>query len=197
MRLGEKANVSSITESSTVVKVTTSTADPISDGANSGGRDDRLNCQFYGKNRINCSSEIYSDPVQWRLSREYLDQQIRILRIQLDEMKVIRKHLREMRPFSEHRSGELGFVTTSAPQFTSFSSRRVKTSTTTTTEHSQAASSGDQLEGLRNSYVDSSVNQDTLLPGKRRPPFDKPLKPNRAGRVQVNHVFHNGPDDMK
>jgi len=57
-----------------------------------------LSCQFYGQNRINCSSDVYSDPRRWRSSRDYLDQQIRILRLQLDEMKVIRKHLREMRP---------------------------------------------------------------------------------------------------
>lgn len=51
-----------------------------------------------GQSRINCSSEVYTDPATWRLSRNYLEQQIRILRVQLDELKVIRKHLRAMRP---------------------------------------------------------------------------------------------------
>lgn len=61
---------------------------------NSGG----LNCQLLGQSRINCSSEVYTDPATWRLSRNYLEHQIRILRVQLDELKVIRKHLRAMRP---------------------------------------------------------------------------------------------------
>ncbi len=41
---------------------------------------------------------MYNDPATWRLSRDFLEQQIRILRVQLDELKVIRKHLRAMRP---------------------------------------------------------------------------------------------------
>lgn len=57
-----------------------------------------LNCQLVGQSRINCSSEVYTDPAKWRTSRNYLEQQIRILRVQLDELKVIRKHLRAMRP---------------------------------------------------------------------------------------------------
>ena len=41
---------------------------------------------------------MYNDPATWRLSRNFLEQQIRILRVQLDELKVIRKHLKAMRP---------------------------------------------------------------------------------------------------
>ena len=48
--------------------------------------------------QVNCSSRLHSDPEQWRLSRNYLEQQIRTLRVQLDEMKIIRKHLRTIRP---------------------------------------------------------------------------------------------------
>ena len=52
--------------------------------------DDKLNCHFWSKDRINCSREVYSDPEQWRLSRDYLEHKINMLRIQLSEMKVIR-----------------------------------------------------------------------------------------------------------
>jgi hypothetical protein len=64
--------------------------------------DGKLNCQIVGQSRINCSSEVYNDPATWRLSRDFLEQQIRILRVQLDELKVIRKHLRAMRPDKSH-----------------------------------------------------------------------------------------------
>lgn len=70
----------------------------------SSGGPGKLNCEILGKEqrrRINCSSEVYSDPATWRLSRDYLEQQIRVLRVQLDELKVIRKHLRAIRPSGE------------------------------------------------------------------------------------------------
>ena len=86
-----------------------STVTPISPEL-SGSSSSKLNCQIVGKTRINCSSEVYSDPATWRLSRDYLEQQIRILRVQLDELKVIRKHLRAMRPFD---SGPLSTPTSS------------------------------------------------------------------------------------
>ena len=97
----------------------------------------KLNCQILGKQRINCSSEVYSDPATWRLSRDYLEQQIRILRVQLDELKVIRKHLRAMRPpgSSSPQGGEftsspaeLPLSRPDAPDAATASKQRKKTS---------------------------------------------------------------------
>ena len=59
-----------------------------------------LDCQLWNKKQVNCSSRLHSDPEQWRLGRNYLEQQIRTLRLQLDEMKIIRKHLRTIRPLA-------------------------------------------------------------------------------------------------
>ena len=99
MRLRENFNISSIEESSTTVDV--STEETITETSESS-----TPCQFFSKDQINCSSEVYSDPVQWRLSREYFDQQIQILRVQLREMKVIRRHLREMKPLNKFLTGK-------------------------------------------------------------------------------------------
>lgn len=78
-----------------------------------------------GQSRINCSSEVYSDPATWRLSRDFLEQQIRILRVQLNELKVIRKHLRAVRPTggekfagpNKHRPNSKSKLTTSSTLF--------------------------------------------------------------------------------
>lgn len=96
--LTETNNVSISTEAADILPVTVapSTAGPNPQLNNNG--DGKLNCQIVGQSRINCSSEVYSDPATWRLSRNFLEQQIRILRVQLDELKVIRKHLKAMRP---------------------------------------------------------------------------------------------------
>ena len=175
-----------VDNSSSNMPVASSTVEPVQrqpDGHK------QLNCQFYGKNRINCSSEVYSDPEQWRLNRDYLEQQIRILRIQLDEMKVIRKHLREMRPFG----GALGAGRTSNGQDQS------------SAIHNDTQSGAFFFASSSSSSVSSSsslpaANQDTLLPDKRRPPFNKPMKPSRSGSSSSSSssslqvVVFNSPD---
>ena len=111
----------------------------------------KLNCQIVGKTRINCSSEVYSDPATWRLSRDYLEQQIRILRVQLDELKVIRKHLRAMRPFdsgpllsppSSSLSTETDTPVVEYQRCRKF--RQLSTKSTTTKESQKPSSEGDQ-----------------------------------------------------
>lgn len=103
--LTEARNVSSNTKAAILDPVTvapsTAAGSPSGDDKSApqlNNSDGKLNCQIVGQSRINCSSEVYSDPATWRLSRDFLEQQIRILRVQLDELKVIRKHLRAMRP---------------------------------------------------------------------------------------------------
>lgn len=108
---------------------TSSTAEPMTTGGGSNiddsntsnvhghGNGNRLNCEITGKEqRINCSSEVYSDPATWRLSRDYLEQQIRVLRIQLDELKVIRKHLRAVRPLGSNHHGEMPTEAVQSPE---------------------------------------------------------------------------------
>ena len=128
-----------------------STFEPISPQQPTGSS--KLNCQIVGKTRINCSSEVYSDPATWRLSRDYLEQQIRILRVQLDELKVIRKHLRAMRPFdsgpllsppSSKSSTETETLPSSNQRRRKFN--KLSTESPTTTE-SQKPPSDDDQEG--------------------------------------------------
>nr|CAD7398329.1 unnamed protein product [Timema cristinae] len=47
---------------------------------------------------VNCSNVVYEDPRVWRSSRNNVEEQIRKLRMQLDTLKEIRRHLRAKRP---------------------------------------------------------------------------------------------------
>jgi len=121
----ERGNVTDSTEPSIpdVVREAIPSAGRKTEEPLSSGGPGKLNCEILGKEqrrRINCSSEVYSDPATWRLSRDYLEQQIRVLRVQLDELKVIRKHLRAIRP-----SGERNSATSSSIR------RKVKSKSTT------------------------------------------------------------------
>lgn len=53
-----------------------------------------LQCRITDSQEINCSSEIYTSPNNWRTSRTFINEQIRRLRSQLFELKV-RIHRRE------------------------------------------------------------------------------------------------------
>ena len=97
---------------------------------------------------MNCSSELHSDPEQWRQSRNYLEQQIRTLRVQLDEMKIIRKHLRTIRPL---------VVKTESFVFQGFGEESGLNDTSTSptnqvTRHSSGGASGGASGGRRRKY---------------------------------------------
>ncbi|XP_046616752.1 extracellular sulfatase SULF-1 homolog isoform X1 [Neodiprion virginianus] len=47
---------------------------------------------------VNCSQAVYENPAEWRTSRRQIEQQIRSMRIQLETLKEIRRHLMNMRP---------------------------------------------------------------------------------------------------
>ncbi|XP_044020586.1 extracellular sulfatase SULF-1 homolog isoform X2 [Aphidius gifuensis] len=47
---------------------------------------------------INCSQSVYHDPNEWRNSRRQIDKQIKDMRLQLESLKEIRKHLMIKRP---------------------------------------------------------------------------------------------------
>ena len=48
-----------------------------------------LQCQLVNEKVVNCSSTVYSNKDAWRSSRSYINDQIRRLRAQLSELKVI------------------------------------------------------------------------------------------------------------
>ncbi|XP_014251119.1 extracellular sulfatase SULF-1 homolog isoform X2 [Cimex lectularius] len=56
------------------------------------------NCTVSPEGEISCSDAIYQDPKAWKASRDHLEEQIKLLKLQLDKLKGIRKHLREKRP---------------------------------------------------------------------------------------------------
>lgn len=60
---------------------------------------------------INCNSTIYTNKAAWKNSRTFVNEQIRQLRAQLNELKQIRSHLKVKRPnlgqkFSSCRCGQ-------------------------------------------------------------------------------------------
>ncbi|XP_044730314.1 extracellular sulfatase SULF-1 homolog isoform X2 [Chrysoperla carnea] len=55
-------------------------------------------CMVLPNGNVNCSNVIYHDPKTWRRSRNSIDAQIHKLRMQLDDLKEIRRHLKEKRP---------------------------------------------------------------------------------------------------
>ena len=58
-----------------------------------------LQCRMNDQMEVNCSSEIYNSRSDWRHSRSFINEQIRRLRAQLLELKEIRRHLKQKRPF--------------------------------------------------------------------------------------------------
>ncbi|KAL6267925.1 hypothetical protein P5V15_000993 [Pogonomyrmex californicus] len=55
-------------------------------------------CLVSPEGGVNCSQAIYQDPNEWRISRREIEQQIRNLRVQLETLKEIRRHLIIKRP---------------------------------------------------------------------------------------------------
>ncbi|XP_063234473.1 extracellular sulfatase SULF-1 homolog isoform X2 [Bacillus rossius redtenbacheri] len=54
-------------------------------------------CRVY-PGGVNCSNVVYENPQAWRSSRNNVEEQIRKLRVKLDALKEIRRHLRAKRP---------------------------------------------------------------------------------------------------
>ncbi|XP_023289788.1 extracellular sulfatase SULF-1 homolog isoform X2 [Orussus abietinus] len=55
-------------------------------------------CLVLPKGGVNCSQLVYKDPNEWRISRREIEQQIREMRMQLETLKEIRRHLMTKRP---------------------------------------------------------------------------------------------------
>ncbi|KAI4503426.1 hypothetical protein M0802_001648 [Mischocyttarus mexicanus] len=55
-------------------------------------------CSVLPEGGVNCSEAIYSDPNEWRISRRKIEQQIKEMRMQLETLKEIRRHLMIKRP---------------------------------------------------------------------------------------------------
>ncbi|XP_076176786.1 extracellular sulfatase Sulf1 [Ptiloglossa arizonensis] len=55
-------------------------------------------CSVLPQGGVNCSKTVYQDPNEWRISRREIEQQIREMRMQLETLKEIRRHLMIKRP---------------------------------------------------------------------------------------------------
>ncbi|XP_025267537.1 extracellular sulfatase SULF-1 homolog isoform X2 [Camponotus floridanus] len=55
-------------------------------------------CLVLPEGGINCTEAVYQDPNEWRISRREIEQQIREMRMQLETLKEIRRHLMIKRP---------------------------------------------------------------------------------------------------
>ncbi|XP_011306979.1 extracellular sulfatase SULF-1 homolog [Fopius arisanus] len=55
-------------------------------------------CLISASGGVNCTQSIYQDPNEWRISRREIEQQIKEMRIQLESLKEIRRHLMMKRP---------------------------------------------------------------------------------------------------
>ncbi|XP_006613909.1 extracellular sulfatase SULF-1 homolog [Apis dorsata] len=55
-------------------------------------------CSVLPQGGVNCSETVYQDPNEWRNSRREIEQQIREMRMQLETLKDIRRHLMTKRP---------------------------------------------------------------------------------------------------
>ncbi|KAJ8670616.1 hypothetical protein QAD02_001875 [Eretmocerus hayati] len=58
-------------------------------------------CLVLARGDVNCSQSVYKDPAEWRTSRKEIEQQIRTMRMQLETLKEIRRHLMLKRPQQE------------------------------------------------------------------------------------------------
>lgn len=57
-----------------------------------------LECKVELNGKVNCSSAVYKDLKTWHANRLSIEDQIRRLKIKLEDLKEIRKHLKESRP---------------------------------------------------------------------------------------------------
>lgn len=64
-------------------------------------------CLVLPEGGVNCTQAIYQDPNEWRISRREIEQQIRKMRIQLETLKEIRRHLMIKRPQFSDNEGKL------------------------------------------------------------------------------------------
>ncbi|XP_017757871.1 PREDICTED: extracellular sulfatase SULF-1 homolog isoform X2 [Eufriesea mexicana] len=55
-------------------------------------------CSVLPQGGVNCSETVYQDPKEWRISRREIVQQIKEMRMQLETLKDIRRHLMTKRP---------------------------------------------------------------------------------------------------
>ncbi|XP_011496635.1 PREDICTED: extracellular sulfatase SULF-1 homolog [Ceratosolen solmsi marchali] len=55
-------------------------------------------CSILPRGDVNCTQSVYKDPNEWRISRKEIEQQIRNMRMQLETLKEIRRHLMLKRP---------------------------------------------------------------------------------------------------
>lgn len=55
-------------------------------------------CLVMPKGGVNCTLSIYKNPNEWKISRRQIEKQIKEMRMQLESLKEIRRHLMDKRP---------------------------------------------------------------------------------------------------
>ncbi|KAK0090345.1 hypothetical protein PV325_001119 [Microctonus aethiopoides] len=55
-------------------------------------------CAVMPKGGVNCTMSVYQDPNEWKISRREIETQIKEMRMQLESLKEIRRHLMDKRP---------------------------------------------------------------------------------------------------
>ncbi|XP_055544974.1 extracellular sulfatase SULF-1 homolog [Wyeomyia smithii] len=65
-------------------------------------------CFVTAVGKVNCSNTIYEDENSWRRSRNQVDMLIKVLKNKINDLKDIRRHLREHKPFNFRDDGEDG-----------------------------------------------------------------------------------------
>ncbi|XP_063977121.1 extracellular sulfatase SULF-1 homolog isoform X1 [Diachasmimorpha longicaudata] len=65
-------------------------------------------CLISASGGVNCTQSIYQNPTEWKISRREIEQQIKDMRVQLESLKEIRRHLMIKRPhvIEAHDNGE-------------------------------------------------------------------------------------------
>ncbi|XP_066593174.1 extracellular sulfatase SULF-1 homolog isoform X2 [Prorops nasuta] len=140
-------------------------------------------CLVLPNGGVNCSQSIYQDPNEWRISRREIEQQIREMRMQLETLKEIRRHLMIKRPQAveeeideEHRRSHSSKNHAirhhkKHEKDTSVNNATTTTTTTTTTTGTptiitSTVTSVEEEMTLRPSQAEESTSSTTLKPKK-------------------------------
>ncbi|GJQ82813.1 Sulf1 [Trypoxylus dichotomus] len=70
------------------------------------------NCVVHANGKVNCPDQIYHDRKIWKQSRHLIDSAIQTLKGRLEQLKEIRRHLKETKPALEERPVRIANVTT-------------------------------------------------------------------------------------
>ncbi|XP_062554295.1 extracellular sulfatase SULF-1 homolog [Armigeres subalbatus] len=129
-------------------------------------------CFITAVGRVNCSNVIYEDETSWKRSRMQIDMLIKVLKTKINDLKDIKKHLKEHRPSSfRDEDGEEDEDNQSASFEQDY---EVKTTTSTTTTTTTTTTSNPFLEQV----FHRRENMNRTMSGKR-PKHNGGFRPRR------------------